>query len=254
MKKNAGITMVEIILSICIIAIVIVFLFSMLIQVREEDEQNNIESSFIIAQSTFIKSIEEDIVNYGVKAVGSCTLADVNISDTVVSGYEDNYKCIRIEYAADYIKDKVGYLLVYNYYTHYDVVDGRYQGRDPSWMIQYVRGSYGICNATSSLPIKSSWSPATTMMRELPDEIDLSDRPYVLYTASQGNSHNAASIVLPIMNMQAEHYDINLSFTFMGNNNFTCYNDDDLACNCTSANSVCQNTIKDQDSNPYKCT
>ena len=75
MKKNSGMTIIEIILSICIIAIVLVLLFTMLIQVRHQDDNNNIQSNFIINQSTFIKAVEEDTVNYGVKSIGSCTFS-----------------------------------------------------------------------------------------------------------------------------------------------------------------------------------
>ena len=241
MKKNSGMTIIEIILSICIIAIVLVLLFTMLIQVRHQDDNNNIQSNFIINQSTFIKAVEEDIVNYGVKSIGSCTLADANISTSVVTGYEDDYKCVRIEYAADYIQDKVGYLIIYNYYTKYDVIDGEYQGYEPSWMVQYVRGSYGVCN--NGRPQKTSWVNATSLMRELPSEVDLSETPYVLYTAMDSNRYNAASVVIPIVNLEGEHYDINLSFTFQGNSNFTCgEKEGSLECICTSSDALCAPT------------
>lgn len=242
-KHNRGVTIVEIIISIAIIGIVLVLLFSMLAQVRHEDSNNNIQSNFIINQSTFIKAIEEDIVNYGVKSIGSCNLADANISSTVVSGYEQQYACLRIEYAADYIKDKIGFLLVYNYYTKYDKIDGTYKGRDPSWMIQYVRGSYNICNS-NLLPVYSSWKNETSIMKALPAPVDLSEKPYVLYTALNGTHTNAASVVLPIVNEQGEHYDINLSFTFKGNNYFKCdnKNPNKLACNCKSSSALCTPT------------
>ena len=126
-KYNRGMSIVEILISICIISIVLALLFTLLIQVRHEDTDNNIQSNFIINQSTYIKTIEEDIVNYGIKSVENCTLADANIrEDTVAKGQQDNIKCIKIVYAADYLKDNIGFIFVYNHYRSYDVENGNY--------------------------------------------------------------------------------------------------------------------------------
>lgn len=244
---NKGMTIVEILVSILIIGIVLVLLFSMLSQVRNEDRVNNVQSNFIINQSTFIKNIEEDIVNYGVKSISPCSLADANIaSHTVVTGDEENFKCIRIEYAADYIEDNIGYLMVYHYYTKYETIDNNYKGINPAWMIQYVRGSYKETCLSNNTPNRSSWKNATSLMKEMPSEIDLGDTPYLLYTAMSGTNINAASLVLPIVNTEGEHYDINLSFTFSGNNSFTCDNSNStkLQCNCLSSNALCTNTYQ----------
>lgn len=251
--NNKGMTIIEILLSIVIIGIVLILLFTLLSQVKHEDKDNNIQSNFIINQSTFIKSIEEDIVNYGVKSISSCNLSDANISSyTVVTGDEENFKCLRIEYAADYIKDNIGYIMIYNYYTNYDLVNGMYQGKDSSWAMQYVRGSYHDTCLPGILPNKTKWVNATTLMKEIPSEVDLEQKPYVLYTAMSGNTTNAASIVIPIVNLDGEHYDINLSFTFKGNQKFKCYDklrvngnlvgDTSFTCNCSSGDSLCNQT------------
>ena len=44
-------------------------LFTLLIQVRNEDTSNQIQSNFVINQATIIKEVQEDIVNYGVKSI-----------------------------------------------------------------------------------------------------------------------------------------------------------------------------------------
>lgn len=254
-KYNRGVTIVEILISVAIIGMILLLLFSMLLQVRNEDKNNNIQSNFIINQSTFIKAIEEDITNYGVKAVSACSLADVNInSSTVVAGDEENFKCIRIEYAADYLKDKVGYLILYNYYSRYEVIDGKNSGIDPKWMMKYVRGYYDRC--TSGKPIKSSWMEEVTVMKEVPEEINMKLNPYVLYTAQSGTNMNAASIVLPIENLVGERYDINLGLTFKGNGNFFCKSNtnssqvNQLECRCTSSTALCKPTYE----YTYTCT
>lgn len=255
-KYNRGVTIVEILLSVCIIGIVLLLLFGMLLQVRNEDKNNNIQSNFIINQSTFIKNIEEDIANYGVKAISNCTFSDVNInSGTVVSGYQEDYKCLRIEYGADYLKDNVGYLLIYRYYSKYDIQGTSYKGKDPKWVIKYARGYYSSC--PSGTPSNTSWKEEISIMKEMPADINLNEEPYVLYTA-QKTGMNAGSIVLPIVTLEGEHYDINLSFTFQGNNYFKCKklsssqlssSSTKLQCMCKSGDALCNSTYN----YTYKC-
>ena len=246
-KYNRGVTIVEILISVAIIGIILLLLFSMLLQVRNEDRNNNIQSNFIINQSTFIKIIEEDITKYGVKAVSYCTLADVNVnSSTVVAGDEENFKCIRIEYAADYLKDKVGYLIIYNYYDKYDVVDGSNVGVGSKWMMKYVRGYYDRC--TNGKPVKSTWQEEVTIMKEIPEEINMNLAPTVLYTAATGTNMNAASISVPIENLAGERYDIDLGFTFKGADVFKCKQNtnskqkNQLVCSCLGDNTSCEGT------------
>lgn len=251
-KYSKGMSIIEILVSICIIAIVLALLFTLLIQVRHEDTDNNIQSNFIINQSTYIKTIEEDIVNYGIKAVENCTLADANIrQESIVRGQEENIKCIKIIYDADYLKDNVGFLLVYNYYRNYDTdKNGNYVGRDAAWVIQYMRGSYTCKN---NIVQRSTWSSKNMVMKEIPSEVDMTLTPYVLYTAASGNNtYNAASIVLPIVNLEGEHYDINLSYTYKGNTNFKCDTSDPkkLECKCQSGSTLCNATyIKNNKTN-----
>lgn len=247
MRKKNGLTIIEVLISICIIAIVLALLFNILVQVRNEDMSNNIQSTFLITQATFVKEIEEDIINYGVKSVSSCSLSEANITNNLLNtGYESDFKCVKIEYAADYTDDNIGFLMIYNTFSEYETVNGKYQGIEDSarWMIQYVRGSYSETISTSSTPKYSSWSNLTQNMKELPDEINLTNPPYIIYTAAGGSSINAASLVIPIENSDAEHYDIELSFTFIGNDNFTCRSTNKtlLECNCTSSSALCQKT------------
>ena len=140
MRKQDGMTIIEVLLSVVIIGIVLLLLFSLLIQVRNEDNENNIQSNFIINQSTFIKELEEDIINYGVKSVSPCILGDLNLTDSTVDG--NKYTCMKLTYAADYLDDNIGFLVIYKSFTTYTVVNGKYVGDKSSWMIEYQRGKY----------------------------------------------------------------------------------------------------------------
>lgn len=246
-RKENGMTIVEILISICIIAIVIALLFNMLIQIRNEDVSNTVQSNFVMNQSTFIKEIEEDIVNYGIKNISSCSLAEANITtDLLNTGYETKFKCIKFEYAADYIEDNIGFLMLYNTYTEYEKNGNNYKGLEDSakWMIQYVRGHYTRKIGATNTPDYTSWKNSTQDMKEMPSEVDLGENPYLIYTAAGGVTINAGSLVVPIINAEGEHYDINLSFTFKGNDYFNCKttNAKLLQCKCTSGDALCQKT------------
>lgn len=250
MKDNKGMTIVEIMISVCIIALVLALLFSLLIQVRNEENNNSIQSNFLMTQSTFITQIEEDIVNYGVEAIAPCMLGNTGVDASSLAtnpSDTDKFKCIQINYAADYLKDNVGFITIYKNYKNYkeDEATGEIVGNEEAWSISYQRGSYRRCDGNGTLknPVISTWKfGGGRLMKELPSEIDLNDAPYVIYTST--DSMNAASLVIPIVNLEGEHYDINLSFTFEGNSNFICSDEaGSLECKCESSDSLCKHTL-----------
>lgn len=235
MRKQNGTTIMEILISVIIIAIVMALLFTLLIQVRNEDKSNQIQSNFVINQSTMIKEIEEDIINYGVKRVSECDLSDANINQSVLNQtYQSDFKCIMLEYAGDYIEDNIGFVMLYNTFAKYDIENGEYKGKSDSakWMIQYTRGRYEKRDKLG-IPDKQSWRPATQFMKEYPGYVSAEEKISVYYTLAS-NSWNAASINIPIVNGDGEHYDINLAFTFNGTDNFKCLSKDanKVACLC----------------------
>lgn len=79
--NNKGITLVEIIISVALISIVLIFLFSLLIQVNNENADNEVRSSYLVNQSTFIKQIEEDFLDYKFSTGGSCDYDNINTPD-----------------------------------------------------------------------------------------------------------------------------------------------------------------------------
>lgn len=214
--NNKGVTIVEILLSIIIIGIVLLILFNMLSNVRNEDEKNQIQSQYVVNQSLIVQAIEEDIVNYGVSSVSECSIYNVDIANTNVNNtYRDKFKCLRINYSADYLTDNVGILMIYNYFNTYDPVQN-YSGSTSTWMTRYIRGHY------EGDERKENWHTLNTTSNNLPDEVNLDDNIRVKYTnmTLDSNNSNAVSINVPIMNQTGEHYDINLSFLYT--NTFTC--------------------------------
>lgn len=227
-KYNHGTTIIEILLSVVIISLVMVFLFTLLVQVKHEDDDNQVQSQFLIDQSTIVENVEEDITDYGVSGISACNIYNVDVTaSSVDSSQRENFKCVRINYAADYLKDNVGYLMIYKYYTTYDEASSKgtkdLTGTESKWMIRYIRGSYSGAETTNN------WSTATTLMKELPNDIDLSETSYARFNniaKSTGtntiNPPNAAVLVVPIMNTSGVHYDVSLPFLIKRGESFTC--------------------------------
>lgn len=62
MKLNKkGITLVEIIISIALISIVLIFLFSLLVDVKDMNDEASINSDYLINKALMLKNIEEDL-------------------------------------------------------------------------------------------------------------------------------------------------------------------------------------------------
>ena len=73
-KYNHGTSIVEILLSIIIISITLMALMNILISVRKDSEANQVQSQYVLNQSQFVQMIEDDITQYGVSLVSSCSL------------------------------------------------------------------------------------------------------------------------------------------------------------------------------------
>lgn len=233
-KYNKGTTMVEILISISIISIVLVFLFALLVRIRRENDANNTESSFLVNQATLTKNIEEDIVNYGVEEISYCDLDDANINGTLIPvANRNNFICVKIVYAADYIEDKVGYIMIYNY-------SKSAKGDNSSWVIEYERGKYGEC--VSGKNNNSTWKSSTTVLRDFPEEVDISKVPQVVYTV-KSTGENFGNLIVPIVTFNKVEYNLELAFK-LNKDNFACdsRNPNKLNCDCKSGVTLCQNT------------
>ena len=59
--NNKGITLIEIIISIVLVSIVLIFLFTLLISVKDMNTESEVNSTYLINKSLILKNIEEDI-------------------------------------------------------------------------------------------------------------------------------------------------------------------------------------------------
>ena len=251
---NKGMTIMEVLISVCIIAIVLILLFSLLLQVRSEDTDNNIQSTFILTQASIIKNIEEDIVDYGLRSIDQCNPLNV-LSDSDRSNIIDRNKiyCVQLNYGdlnnkgdSLFENDLTGIVMIYEYSLKYEVkADGSIKHSDlrgivngikySAWMIRYMRGNYvnqriydpdyeGPDKVLNSNAKRELFRAKTTVMKELPDVILMEQtmpdgstvyyEPTVKYSANFGGQFNSGLLSIPVVTAAGEHYDIDISFEY----------------------------------------
>lgn len=75
MKLNKkGMTLVEIIISIALISIVLVFLFSLLVDVKDMNDEASINSDYLINKALILKNIEEDLDKADSLTLNTCEI------------------------------------------------------------------------------------------------------------------------------------------------------------------------------------
>jgi type II secretory pathway pseudopilin PulG len=265
-KYNQGTTIIEVLISIILISVIISLLFGLLIQIQKDDDENNLNASFMLAQSSMIKAVEEDSINYTIKRVSSCTLQEAGIKDDTIAS--NKYECIRIEYDKNQTKDNIGYLTVYEYYKTYGSTycpNGELRCNS-TWVARYTRGNYKDC-LSGSLASENVYTPVKTIMKEYLSGVNI-DKIRVSYGTDYDSTlnisnqiENPVSISLPISAYNGRHYDINLSFNHKiyssidVSQNFICDNTS-LSCTCFGLN--CSLTYPSGDlldeENKYKFT
>ena len=148
MKNNKGMTLVEIIISIALISIVLLFLFMLLVTVNDINTESEVNSNYLINKSLILKNIEDEL-----SKTSSITLYTCNVKNDIFTNYgvspspyytyegestvQNKLKaktCIKIKYDSDPELAKIGI-----YY---------YKNKN-SYVISYIHGSI---KATRLLP------------------------------------------------------------------------------------------------------
>lgn len=75
--NNKGVTLTEIIISIALIAIVLVFLASLLVTVNDINKESATNSTYLIGKSLLIKNIENDLKNAASLKITECSVTDI---------------------------------------------------------------------------------------------------------------------------------------------------------------------------------
>lgn len=138
MKLNKkGMTLVEIIISIALISIVLIFLFSLLVDVKDMNDEASINSDYLINKALMLKNIEEDLDKATTKLkINTCEIGNFYTTyDTYKNDLEVKQKaneCISFDFG-----DSKAYLGIY-YYKNKN-----------SYVISYIHGN---TKATRLLP------------------------------------------------------------------------------------------------------
>ena len=72
-NKNKGTTLIEIMVSVMLISFVMILLFNILIKVKEEYNLASKRSADAISRATYTRIIQNDLINYGLKGIASCS-------------------------------------------------------------------------------------------------------------------------------------------------------------------------------------
>ena len=196
LKNNKGITIIEIVISVTLIAIVMVFLFGVLITVRGEDEKSKALSTLLMNQALLIKEIEMDFIEYGLIGIESCKDGATRSDDSVnsVIPFSSSLRstpaagtCIKLIYNPAKLVDNVGYLLYYSY---------DYSSSEKIHVIGYRRGEKRTLRETA-LP----WSENTIISKNC-------------YPNDISPSSCVISIDVPVLNTDGEDYGIHLSYLY----------------------------------------
>ncbi|NLL02322.1 MAG: type II secretion system protein [Mollicutes bacterium] len=196
-KNNKGMTLVEIIVGVTLISVILIFLISVLITVRNEDERSRITSTLLMNQANITKEIENDFIDLGLVEIASCndgaTLPDHK--DTVLSIIPASSSlrtgvghCLKLIYNSLNTPENVGYLLYYSYgYSDTETVN----------VVGYRRGS-------------------KRYLRETPLLYD----DFGTYKQNCGTNFCSLRIDLPILNEDGEDFGLHLSYVYSKDINF----------------------------------
>ena len=135
--NKKGMTLVEIIISIALISIVLIFLFSLLVDVKDMNDEASINSDYLINKALMLKNIEEDLDKATTKLkINTCEIGNFYTTyDTYKNDLEVKQKaneCISFDFG-----DSKAYLGIY-YYKNKN-----------SYVISYIHGN---TKATRLLP------------------------------------------------------------------------------------------------------
>ena len=115
--NNKGMTLVEIIVSISLVTVILVFLINLLITVKNYDNNTQNSSELLNNQAIITKEVQKDFMDYGLKEVKVCDASDVSYTSMLspVPSGASNVYCLKLIYDSTNVTDNIGYLLSYSY-------------------------------------------------------------------------------------------------------------------------------------------
>ncbi len=195
MKNQKGVTIVEIVVSVALISLVIIFIFNLMITVKNINDDSNSSSTNIINQNIIIRKVQADFKDLELTKVDSCSSDD--IKNLMVSNYNQKTSyCLKLSY----VGGEVGYLIYYSYHNNTSNKDLN--------IIGYSRENNVILRETDIVPQNNN------------EDSENNNYPLKVNTSCQGDESNAncaLNIVMPVVDSVGNNYDINLNYIYASN-------------------------------------
>ena len=129
-RVSKGTTLIEIMVSVILISIVLVFIFNILADLKYEDSIASSRSADAISRASYTRIIQNDFIINKLREISDC-------------GTDDSHICIRFTYDKEFVNNSSTYnhkdLYIYNNYIIYD---------NEKWSLSY--GNY-IFNSNKPL-------------------------------------------------------------------------------------------------------
>lgn len=212
--NKKGLTLIEIIVSIALISIVMVFLFQIVITIKNANDRQNNSSNNKVSVLIITREVQKDLDSFGLEntPIANCDFDDN--SNNIVPATASKVNCVKILYDSNNAKNNEGYILYYE--------------NNNKYFLAYKRGKGNVIETQTVREISV----------EPQDDLDIN-------ISKVGNDNDySVKINLPIRDNENK-YDLNLNYIYTKKtkNNVKIINEDGLAKNIKGMGKYYSNDI-----------
>lgn len=193
LNKN-GMTLVEIIVSIALISLVLIFLMGLFIKVRGTYNQSKIQSDYEILTGNIIKSVGDDIENYGLYSI---EYENPSKKDALIFTFD--------EFRETKLSERIKKTL-------------RVYFRNNKYYISYSYETSASFNSTPASRIENITSKerVTSNIRPIPEDVVIDSKNYIdLEKKVEADGSEIIKIKIPLSTAKGNIYDINIFATIL---------------------------------------
>ena len=133
--NKKGFTLVEIIVSISLVSVVMIFLFQIITTIKNIYDKQNNKNDIKITVAVITREVERDLSSFGLVGVPTKTCDMTN--NNIIPSTATNVKCIKLIYDGNNVKNNEGYIVYYQNNGKYFL--GYKRGKDNIIETQTVR-------------------------------------------------------------------------------------------------------------------
>lgn len=184
-----GMTLVEIIVSLALISLVLIFLMSLFIKVRGTYNQSKIQADYEILVANIVKAVGDDIENYGLYSV---EWEDKLKHEALIITFD--------EFRPSKLSERIKKVL-------------RVYFRENKYYVSYSYESIGSYNSTAASRTADITSDEriTSNIRPIPEDVVIDSNNYI--NLEKENWPDGSAIIkinIPLSNAKGNIYDINI--------------------------------------------